>query len=390
MLNTVGTASPKRLADAPMAIIGAIVVAALTPVIMTMTPVIVEAFMSGAYLSNQQAGVTASVETGGILVATLCFAILSTRVRYSRLAMIGLVLFASANLVSIKMASFGALTGVRFVAGFGAGLAISAGFGALALTKSPDRWFGWLNAAVLGYASVGLWLAPSMGKADSYSALMLLFAAAGIAALFGACYMVDGAVEYACHADETSAVPLMVRLSAIGCIFLFSLGFSTSFTYMALVGEASGLSDNQNAIALTSAELVGIVASVLVAVFATPIEHKLGRRLVIGAIVVMGTGGTALLVLHQSFWLFCVLNGVFQFSWNAGQPALMGALSGADQSGRLVVVSTPFQFAALALGPMLAALLIIGGYAAVSLVSAAIIATTLLPLWCLTRPRHAS
>jgi hypothetical protein len=82
--------------------------------------------------------------------------------------------------------------------------------------------------------------------------------------------------------------------------------------------------------------------------------------------------------------MFCALNAVFQFTWNAGQPALLGAIAGADPSGRLVTAAVPMQFLGYAVGPALAAILLNAGLSAVILVSAFLIAVSYVPLLPLT------
>jgi hypothetical protein len=373
--------------DAPTAIAAAIVIGALSPSILTMMPVVVQAFVERAGLTEAQGGLIASIEVLGILASTIGFSFLQGRLRWSRAAMAGLGIFACANLASAALSGFVALAIIRFAAGLGAGMSIGAGFVALAITRHPDRWFGWMIAAVLSYAGLGLWFVPIIYRAGGLSALMCGFAAVGLLAMVAAAFIADGRPVQGRFGGPQSAPPLVLRVSALLTLFLFFLGYGIIWTYMTLVGDASGLTEQQSSIALTASQLFGIIGAIAVAVAAEPIERRIGRRGALAIIISLGTAGTACFSLHQSFVLFCALNGLFQFTWNAGQPALLGAVAAADQSGRLVTAAVPMQFLGYTVGPAIASLLVKGGISPVIWVSAGFIAVSFVALLPLTAQR---
>jgi len=369
--------------DAPAAIAAAIVIGALSPSSLTMMPVLVQAFVERAGLTEAQAGLVASIEVLGILASTIGFSFLQFRLRWSRAAMAGLGLFICANLASTEVSGFAALACLRFAAGLGAGMSIATGFVALAITRHPDRWFGWMIAAVLGYAAIGLWFVPIIYRAGGLAALMCGFACVGLLGMIAAAFITDGRPAEG-PLGGPAAAPLLLRASALLSLFLFFLGYGIIWTYMTLVGNASGLTEQQSSIALTSSQIFGIFGAIAVALAAEPVEARIGRRGALAIIICLGTAGTACFSLHQSFVLFCALNGVFQFTWNAGQPALLGAVAAADQSGRLVTAAVPMQFLGYTVGPAIAALLVKGGISPVIWVSAGFIAVSFLALLPLT------
>jgi predicted MFS family arabinose efflux permease len=373
--------------DGKAAIVAAIVIGTVSPSILTMMPVVVQAFVDKAGLSEAQSGFVASIEVLGILISTIGFTAIQRRVRWSRAAMAGLALFAASNMASTLFTGFPLLASIRFSAGIGAGMAIAISFGALALTRHPDRWFGWLVASVLTYAGLGLWFVPVIYKLGGLTALMASFTGIGLAALAVAAFVTDGRTTEATPAKAMAPPTLKLHVSALLTLFLFFLGYALLWTYMNLIGADSALTEEKISIALTGSQAFGVLGAIMIAIAAEPIERRFGRRNTLGVLIFIGASGTAAFVLHQSFVLFCILNAVFQFTWNAGQPALLGAVAAADSSGRLVTTAVPMQFLGYTIGPALAALLVKHGHAPLVWVSAALIVISFAALQPLTARR---
>jgi len=376
-----------RAPDNGLAIAAAIAIGALSPSIMTMMPVVVQAFIERGGVTEAQGGHVATVEVLGILFSTSLFAISQAKVNWSYVAMGGFAAFIAANVASAHVSGILLLATMRFVAGLGAGQPIAVSFAALAITRHPDRWIGWMIAAVLSYAGLGLWFIPMIYKLAGLPTLMYCFAAVGFVGFIAALFATSGRVQ---HGGGSSAsqrpIRLARRISALATVFLYFLGYATIWTYMALVGSNGRLSDGQVSVALTVSQVFGVLGAVAVAVGAEPIERRLGRRTTLAMLIILGVITTAAFGFTQHFLLFCVLNAMFQFTWNAGQPAMLGAIAGADPSGRLVTAAVPMQFLGYTIGPALAAVLLNKGLAAVILVSTLLIAVSYLPLLPLTAP----
>ncbi len=380
--------SPGRAGRSPddsLAIAAGIAIGALSPSILTMMPVVVQAFIERGGVTEAQGGLVASIEVFGILLSTSFFAMIQGKIKWSYAAMFGFAAFVAANLASAHLSGFLPLATMRFAAGIGAGQPIAVSFAALAITRHPDRWIGWMVAAVLSYAGLGLWFIPLIYKLAGLPALMYCFAAMGLVGFSAAFFATGGRMQHEGGASACAPpIRLGRRISALATVFLFFVGYAVIWTYMALLGSHGRLSDDQVSLALTVSQLFGVLGAVTVAVGAEPIERRFGRRTTLAMLIILGAGTTAAFGLSQHFLLFCALNAVFQFTWNAGQPALLGAIASADPSGRLVTAAVPMQFLGYAIGPALAAVLLNIGLPAVILVSAFLIAVSYVPLLPLT------
>ncbi len=361
---------PARLPDSTGAIVAAILLGVIGPAVIVMMPGIVQGFVDHAGLSERQAGFAASVEVAGILAGTTGFAIFGDRIRWTRACQLALLTIVAANLGSIGVTRFPALCAIRFLAGLGSGVIIAASFAALGLTRRPDRWFGLLIAGVLAYAAAGLWFMPALYRIGGLSALMIAFALAGALGLSVAHQLPNGRGAATVSAAR---VGRGLTASAMGSLALFVLGYGVIWTYMALIGHENALDDQEIAHALTVSQFFGVAGAMAVVLLANRIAGRSARIIMIGGVAGAGALGTAAFTLPQSPDLFLVLNGLFQFTWNAGQPAILGAIAVADRSGRLLMIAVPMQFVGSAIGPALAALLLAAGYMPVILVSAALI-----------------
>jgi len=169
---------------------------------------------------------------------------------------------------------------------------------------------------------------------------------------------------------------------------VFSAAFTMAWTYMSLVGHDAGLEGPAIAQVFSLTQFFGVAGALSMA--AVGAAFGFSRP----AVVVLGAGAVAIaaLTVLSSLAAFFAANAVFQFTWNAGIPIVLGVIAVRSLGGALFRLAVPLQFVGMAAGPSLAALLLDGeDYSLVVWTSAGLLIVSLLALvpLILVRPPSA-
>jgi predicted MFS family arabinose efflux permease len=359
--------------------VAAILPLAVTPVAITMQPGMVQGMVDFLGFTQPQAGFVASAEVFGIMAGTIGFAIVGGRVSWRWALFAGLILTIAANLLCIVRNDYASMLALRAVAGLGGGLAAAIGWNVLAQGRDPSRGFGWGTAAIILFAAGGFALLPTLFALGGYAAFLLAFSTA-----VTACLPLSMVVRRrAPPEDVASERPAAgVGRSAAGAlsllsILVFSAAFTMAWTYMSLVGQDAGLEGPAIAQVFSLTQFFGVAGALSMA--AVGATFGFSRP----AVVVLGAGAVAIasLTALSSFAAFFTANAVFQFTWNAGIPIVLGVIAVRSLGGALFRLAVPLQFVGMAAGPSLAALLLDGeDYSLVVWTSAGLLLVSLLAL----------
>jgi hypothetical protein len=197
-------------------------------------------------------------------------------------------------------------------------------------------------------------LAPRFGFAVWYSGSLLL----ALVGLLASPYL----DTHACRRPPTQACvkpslrALWERAGLVAVTF-FALGLSASALWANAesIGRSFGIGQTDTATAIAYS-LIGSVAGSLLVLFSS---RRWGRVVPTAGIAAFYVGGIALLLVPQSARGFLCAASAFQFGTNLGFYAV-GAISGADSSGRLAVVYLLAMKAGFAAGPLYAAMFVRG------------------------------
>ena len=333
--------------------------AAILPVTITGTPITVQPGMVQGmvdYLNfaDVQAGFVASAEVGGLMLATVIFAFVSSRLNWKLAYAIGLGVVIAGNLLSL-IAGVGPLfTIIRTITGMGAGLVTAIGFAAIGETEQAPRNYGWAVAMIIGYSAVALWLLPELFSLGGYDALIIAYAVVTAVCLPLVPWLpnrkeVSGDAE---HMSVTDIKLLsMPGFLAVLSVLLFFIGYAAAWTYMALIGRDAGIDESAVSHILSISQFAGVAGALSIVIQSGKVHDLLQAAV----ILLVGAVSIFAFAIDQSYALFLGLNCLFQFCWNAGQPLLLGIIASRDTGGRLLRFAIPMQYIGLAIGPAFAA-----------------------------------
>lgn len=318
-------------------------------------PGLVQGYVEQVGMSEQDAGFLASVETWGMFIATFAMMVLVSRVRWRLLMAVSLVAMVLANLASTLTDSLFVLYVLRFIAGVGGGTIVAVSYAMIGQTTRMNRNFGWALFFVLLYGAIVFPLLPPVYSAFGINGAFVFFA------LFAVCGLpfVKGLPDTGGGVSEADPdavdLPTRYKTLAVGSMLLYFIGQIAVWSYFYRFGIRYGLGEQAVGSALSVSQFAGLAGALSVVAFSRRVRKDLALFIgIVGSAVVIG----AMFGTH-AFIGFVAIACVYQFLWNMTHPYLLGALARFDPSGRLIVYGTAMQFLGIAVGPALAAMVIV-------------------------------
>ncbi|HEX7709829.1 MAG TPA: MFS transporter [Sphingomonadaceae bacterium] len=339
-----------------LGVVAAIVAGAVAATPVTVQPGLVQGMVASLHMDEVTAGYVASSEVLGLTVAALLFAFVGGRVSWRILLAGGLLLMAAANLLSMLPIGLPTFIAIRIAAGFGAGLASAIGFAAVADTQNPKRNLGWLIAAVIAYSAIALAVIPYLLAISGFSAVVGAYAIASLACLPLAKFLVRSASPQEITAADGPARKLSFvhAVLAVAAVGLLLIGYCGAWTYMALLGQQNGIGENAVSSILSISQIFGVLGAMIV----VWIGSRFNDLPEVVVVLLIGGAGTLAFAAPQTWALYMVLNCLFQFTWNAAQPLLLGVIATHDKDGVMMRFAIPAQYIGMSAGPALAAYLL--------------------------------
>jgi len=272
-------------------------------------------------------------------------------------AVLGVALFASAQLLSMLRLGLLPLLLLRILVGVGAGLASAAAVAAASGARDPERVFA-VSSLAGGAFFVAIYV--PIGYAVASAGASGVFASAAVCALLGFMLLrplpapqpVAGSAEIA--GAQVNVGPALLVVSAFTA---YSVGTNAIFAFSERIGRDIGIPVEGIAGVLAISTLAGLGGPLAVAVLGT----SLGRS----APLLFAIAGTAIcgiaIVLAQTPLVYTVAQGAWGFIYFLSLPYFMGTLSALDARGRWAVIGTGLAAAGGALGPGVASILVGNG-----------------------------
>jgi predicted MFS family arabinose efflux permease len=308
-------------------------------------------------LTDEQAGLIASVEMAGFAAMTILLIFFTRRLNWRHMLAACIALAVAGQLGSMltgSLASFGAM---RFLAGLGCGGIVSIGFAAIGLTDKPDRNFGILVAFSGVYGAIVLGFMPDLYAYAGMQGLLLFFAAFAALgfAMVGWLPTSDGSTQ----TDAEAKVPFRIGLtiSALAAMFAYFLAQGVVWAYLFRIAIAGGISEGQAAFGLTIAQFAGILGALIPSI----VGARFGRTIMLAIAISAG-------ILPLLFFLYGTMTAlsyavavcVYNFGFNKTHPYLLATMAAFDGSGRVVTFAVALQTLGLAIGPAVGAWLLGG------------------------------
>ncbi len=310
-------------------------------------------------LSESQLGFVASVDIFTFAIATGLTALLIGRYNWRVLAGIGLGILAAGNLASMFAGTYEAMLWSRCLAGVGEGVAVGVSFAALGATRNPDRSFGIYLVFALIFSAAALYVFPYLVEFWGHTSVFVFLITLCLLNILLLPALTPQSKVHIGHVDASEEHVIPYRLVGIGFVMvtLFFIAQGAVWSYLERIGAANALDPKIIGGALALSALAGVMGAGL----ATLLGDKYGRILPISfGLVVQSISMLMLTTGLTEFEFYCAVM-MFNFSWNLCQPYFSGIMAEFDPQGRVVVLMGSIQTIGVAVGPFLAALLIMSG-----------------------------
>ena len=164
----------------------------------------------------------------------------------------------------------------------------------------------------------------------------------------------------------------MCALVLLGMVFYFT-ALGGIWTYIAPIGIAAGLSEQQTG----SAVSIGLFGGLLGAYSVALLHAKFGRALPM--ITSLGLQLVALLILYQgfSYYFFIIAAALFCFGWYMYIPYQFALLATFDRDGRPMLLLNAVAGFGSGLGPAIVAFILVDGFSRAYVICALFLALAL-------------
>ncbi|MDJ0926874.1 MAG: MFS transporter [Gammaproteobacteria bacterium] len=315
-------------------------------------PGIVQGFVDILGLTDREAGLTASAEMTGVAITAILAAALAHRINWQRSLYVCLIIAIIGNAASALVETPALIATTRFIAGIGHGGIISLSFGAIGLTREPDRNFALYLTWLLSYGAAGLLLLPTAFDTIGLSGVFWFFTIVCVLSLRAVKYIPHSADSRAEIEPTALEMPLAMKGVTLIGVLAYNVGIGIAWAYLFLIGIAGGLEEQPIANALTVSQIAGI-GGALVAVF---LAARLGRMIPLSFGILAGAGSLLLLLGEFDMATYAVAVIVFNMLWNMTLPYILAAAASFDRKGLMTLYAIAMQMIGLGIAPGLAAL----------------------------------
>jgi predicted MFS family arabinose efflux permease len=373
--------------DRPATIAAAALVTGVGALFFNLMPLLVGAVADERGYSEAQLGVFAAAGLAGATLATATAPLWVRRLPWRRTIRFASAVAAGGYVAAAVVASYAAFIACMVGVGVAVAVAYAPALACLADTRDPDRSFGVLVSFQVMLGAVCALAVPG---------IEVRFGLAGVLGMLGACagspvllarWIPDRGRAHESHATGggVQRVGAGVLLGLAGML-VFYVAVVGVWSFLELIGNAGGVADDDVALAITAALLVGGMGA-LAAAF-------LGQRVSQRAAIGLGSLGLVLAFygLHagSGYAAYLVSAIAMNAAWNFALSYQMGLIAVLDVTGRFTVLVTAVQGVGGVLGPALAGVLAAdGSYVRVLAMGALATAVSLVLFLLAARARRA-
>jgi predicted MFS family arabinose efflux permease len=309
-------------------------------------------------LGAPQAGLTVTMFLASVVLSSVIFAPMFTRLKHRFFACCGYCIaacaFLAASWQAVSPDSLAPFMVLHAVAGFGVGAALSVTHGAMGRTANPHRLFGIANVA-MGILAVIMFatlpgLTAAFGGQTIFRAFAVTMAFGAVVALlfFPAVPQSDAPVPRATRATGRKPLGRSAWLT-IGTIVCIALNQAMVFSFVERIGEMHNFAEGtvQKVLIVTGFVnlLPGILAALLQKKFA-PVNVGIAGPILQAVFALSLTGSTTFAFFAVPATLYVALV-IFTHTF------MFGLLSQVDKTGRAVAATPAMMMLGSAAGPAL-------------------------------------
>jgi len=335
---------------------GAFSMAGNTPLVVQ--PMVVGAMVDLLGLTERQAGIVASVELAGLTLGILAMIPVMSSAPRTALALFAVAAITGANLLTCFVSSFTWLLPTRFLSGIGAAAAFCLYLNMASSDHQPEHVFAIVNAISITYSGILTLLAPYLLHAGGLPGLLLTLCLMTLLALL----TIPWVIRYGPQSSRPipisrfTGLPSRVMLLLAMMLLLYA-GHGAIWAYQERIGVAAGLDEHAVGKWLGLSMLIwGVGGSLLARLMSMSIGRMWPQVISLGASCM----AVLFLVYGSTPAAFAISCGLIAFSWFYGLPYQMGLLAARDPKGRAALAGVMMSTGGMALGPAIAALLLVG------------------------------
>ena len=339
--------------NAPAAIYAGIFISVIGVFALMIMPIVPGVLMAELGFSKEVAAGVISAEVGGGALASILAMFWIAKVNWRAAALASIVVVIVGNFISVYITDPSLMTIVRFLVGFlGQGTAFAIGIALIGSTSDPDKNFGFVIAAQVGFGVLALLTLQRFVNAfDSIGGIYLPLGVVALLGLFLVSKLPIGFDAQPEQHAEQKGGSVLLPIMALIVMLIWCSGLGAMWTFVGQIGVANGLDPvlAQQALAISSG--VAIVG----AFSAAALAGKGVNRLVPVTVALLIQIIMAWFLQGQMSWVeLAIKASIFQIFWNMTGPFIMGAIASADTGGKVSVLIPAAQTAGFSIGPMIA------------------------------------
>lgn len=336
----------------------AILCYALGPLMFSVLPVVVGAFINHLNLTMQQAGYIAAADIGGLFLGNVLSIWLIRNLGARQIAIPAVGLLFVGNVVSASVQDFQSLMLCRTLTEIGAGVMMGQAMTFLSRTSNADRYFGMSVSMQIFITIILLMIVPRVLEMVGLSGFFIFLA---FLCLLSASSWFFPLEIHSKNLTQSVIFPLQDNdkkaLRGVFVIMIYWIGIGAFWSYAEILGTSKGLNGKTVANVLAMSQIVGFIGAMTTSWAST----RWGRLLpvMIASLVQLGC---ILFIWHCSgVWAYGVLVGVYSFTWNVILIYQLGNVAEYDEKGVFTPLSLAAQAIGVTIGPALVAFVIQDG-----------------------------
>jgi len=324
------------------------------------------------HMSPAEAGLLVTAYMTGVFLTSVALAPRFTRLSARTVAVAGFVVGALAFIAIINLQAFGALIPAHFIAGVGAGSALSMVHGTISRSARPHRLFAIVNLGVAVFSIAFFAVVPVQLQQHPdvlFYVLSGLLALGAVAA--AAAFPKPPEGQGARPRQAAGAVPfrLAVVLAFVG-VALLSAGQAQTYAFLERIGAWRDFAAADIAHMLIVSGFLNLLAPIVAAVLENVVPRltAICIALLVHAVIAV-TASTA-----TTFLPYAVAGSLLVFMTIFNHTFMFGTIAKLDPSGRAASSTPAMLTLGAAIGPALGGAVVeLFGFPAVGFVSAAVL-----------------
>ena len=347
-----------------------IVIGALGVMAFQVLPPMVMGMLTELSFSEAQVGRVSSAQLGGIALGSFLTLYLVTVFSWRGLCYFGLGAMLLCDVASMFLDSYTAFLVIRLLAGTAGGICVSFGAYALGNTAMADRNFGlFLSFQVVSAILANMFL-PGIVRDNGIAVIFIVLVVMELIALLLLVRRVPN-LELSQESGGGSNTPRLWKFcfAQLGSILFFFVAVGGFWTYIAPIGLAGGLAEQETGRAIS----LGLFGGLAGAFLAAQLNIRCGRFLPISVAFLLMAGALALLFSGFDFMLFVLAAGMYMFGWYMYFPYQLGTLAALDRDGRPMILANAVAGVGSGVGPFIVSLFLSGNYTPAYVITATVL-----------------